>query len=54
MAYKELTQEEYDQINKKLDEAKMALNNREEKLAKVFDDIEDGMHLLGATAVEDR
>ncbi|XP_077141371.1 phospholipid-transporting ATPase IG isoform X2 [Ranitomeya variabilis] len=54
VAYKELSQEEYDKMNKQLDEAKMALQEREEKLARVFDDIEDGMHLLGATAVEDR
>ncbi|XP_069603132.1 phospholipid-transporting ATPase IG isoform X3 [Ranitomeya imitator] len=54
VAYKELSQEEYNKMNKQLDEAKMALQEREEKLARVFDDIEDGMHLLGATAVEDR
>lgn len=54
MAFKEFTQEEYDKINKQLNEAKMALQDREEKLARVFDDIEDGMRLLGATAVEDR
>ncbi|XP_072286949.1 phospholipid-transporting ATPase IG isoform X1 [Pyxicephalus adspersus] len=54
VAFKELTQEEYDKINKQLNEAKIALQDREEKLARVFDDIEDDMHLLGATAVEDR
>ncbi|XP_066437894.1 phospholipid-transporting ATPase IG isoform X2 [Eleutherodactylus coqui] len=54
VAYKELSPEEYDKTNKQLEEAKIALQDREEKLARVFDDIEDGMHLLGATAVEDR
>ncbi|KAM5145743.1 phospholipid-transporting ATPase IG isoform 2-T2 [Mantella aurantiaca] len=54
VAFKELTQEEYDKINKQLNEAKMALQDREEKLARVFDDIENNMHLLGSTAVEDR
>ncbi|XP_069799186.1 phospholipid-transporting ATPase IG isoform X1 [Dendropsophus ebraccatus] len=54
VAYKELSLEEYDAMNTKLDMAKMALQDREEKLARVYDDIEDGMHLLGATAVEDR
>ncbi|KAM4695931.1 phospholipid-transporting ATPase IG [Rhinophrynus dorsalis] len=54
VAYKELNQEDYDNINKQLDEAKIALQDREEKLARVFDDIEADMHLLGATAVEDR
>ncbi|XP_053328635.1 phospholipid-transporting ATPase IG isoform X1 [Spea bombifrons] len=54
VAFKELSQDEYDQMNKQLDEAKMALQDREEKLSKAFDDIEADMHLLGATAVEDR
>ncbi|KAM4664395.1 phospholipid-transporting ATPase IG isoform 1-T1 [Discoglossus pictus] len=54
VAFKELGPDEYDNINKQLDEAKMALQEREEKLAKVFDEIETDMHLLGATAVEDR
>ncbi|XP_068107103.1 phospholipid-transporting ATPase IG isoform X2 [Hyperolius riggenbachi] len=54
VAFKELSQEEYDRISKQLTDAKMALQDREEKLAKVFDDIEVNMHLLGATAVEDR
>ncbi|KAG8553472.1 hypothetical protein GDO81_003425 [Engystomops pustulosus] len=54
VAYKELSQEEYEKMNRQLEEAKIALQDREEKLARVFDDIEDGMHLLGATAVEDR
>ncbi|XP_040179722.1 phospholipid-transporting ATPase IG isoform X5 [Rana temporaria] len=54
VAFKEFSQEEYDKINKQLNEAKMALQDREEKLARVFDVIEDGMRLLGATAVEDR
>ncbi|XP_063793484.1 phospholipid-transporting ATPase IG isoform X6 [Pseudophryne corroboree] len=54
VACKELSQEEYEKVNKHLTEAKMALQDRDEKLARVFDDIEDDMHLLGATAVEDR
>ncbi|XP_040261801.1 phospholipid-transporting ATPase IG isoform X4 [Bufo bufo] len=54
VAYKELGMEEYEKVHKQLDEANMALQDREEKLARVFDDIEDSMHLLGATAVEDR
>ncbi|KAG8448428.1 hypothetical protein GDO86_015501 [Hymenochirus boettgeri] len=54
VAFKEIDQENYENINKQLEEAKIALQDREEKLAKVFDDIEADMHLLGATAVEDR
>ncbi|XP_078544731.1 phospholipid-transporting ATPase IG isoform X1 [Lissotriton helveticus] len=54
VAFKELSPNEYEKINKQLDDAKMALQDREEKMAKVFDDIETDMHLIGATAVEDR
>uniref|UniRef100_A0A7M4ET54 Phospholipid-transporting ATPase n=1 Tax=Crocodylus porosus TaxID=8502 RepID=A0A7M4ET54_CROPO len=54
VAFKEFSQEEYDQIDKQLCEAKMALQDREEKMAKVFEDIEANMHLIGATAVEDK
>uniref|UniRef100_A0A8C5U6X6 Phospholipid-transporting ATPase n=1 Tax=Malurus cyaneus samueli TaxID=2593467 RepID=A0A8C5U6X6_9PASS len=54
VAFKELTQKEYDKIDRQLNEAKMALQDREEKMAKVFDDTEANMHLIGATAVEDR
>uniref|UniRef100_A0A6I8S9Y8 Phospholipid-transporting ATPase n=1 Tax=Xenopus tropicalis TaxID=8364 RepID=A0A6I8S9Y8_XENTR len=54
VAFKEVSQELYENINKQLEEAKLALQDREERLAKVYDDIEADMHLLGATAVEDR
>ncbi|NXH10677.1 AT11C ATPase, partial [Bucco capensis] len=54
VAFKELTQNEYDRIDRQLNEAKMALQDREEKMAKVFEDTEADMHLIGATAVEDR
>lgn len=32
----------------------MTLQGREEKMEKVFDDIETNMNLIGATAVEDK
>ncbi|XP_063288057.1 phospholipid-transporting ATPase IG isoform X2 [Pelobates fuscus] len=54
VAFKKLNQEEFDKIDKQLNEAKLALTDRETKLAKAFDDIETDMRLLGATAVEDR
>ncbi|RMC22036.1 hypothetical protein DUI87_02907 [Hirundo rustica rustica] len=54
VAFKELTEKEYDKIDRQLNEAKMALQDREEKMAKVFDDTEADTHLIGATAVEDR
>ncbi|XP_027702210.1 phospholipid-transporting ATPase IG isoform X2 [Vombatus ursinus] len=54
VAYKEYTLEEYHAVDRQILEAKMALQEREEKLAKVFDDIETDMNLIGSTAVEDR
>ena len=37
-----------------LNEAAQAMNERDKALAKVFDEIEVGLTLLGATAVEDK
>ncbi|NWR54676.1 AT11C ATPase, partial [Bucorvus abyssinicus] len=54
VAFRELTQKEYDKIDRQISEAKMALQDREEKMAKVFEETEADMHLIGATAVEDR
>ncbi|XP_060688382.1 phospholipid-transporting ATPase 11C isoform X2 [Hemiscyllium ocellatum] len=54
VAYKELTQDEYDQISTQLQEAKMALKDRDKKLADAYDKIEIDLHLIGATAVEDK
>uniref|UniRef100_K7G159 Phospholipid-transporting ATPase n=2 Tax=Pelodiscus sinensis TaxID=13735 RepID=K7G159_PELSI len=54
VAFKELTPEDYNKIDNQLSEARMALQDREEKMARIFDDIEKDMHLIGATAVEDR
>lgn len=54
MAYKHLTAEEYDQVDSGLREARLALQDREEKLMAVYNQVETGMNLIGATAVEDR
>ncbi|VTJ78727.1 Hypothetical predicted protein [Marmota monax] len=54
VAFKEITPDDYEIINRQLIEAKMALQDREEKMEKVFDDIETNMNLIGATAVEDK
>ncbi|KAM5195408.1 phospholipid-transporting ATPase IG isoform 2-T4 [Hipposideros larvatus] len=54
IAFKEITPDEYKRIDRQLIEAKMALQDREEKMNKVFDDIERNMNLIGATAVEDK
>uniref|UniRef100_H0UUX6 Phospholipid-transporting ATPase n=1 Tax=Cavia porcellus TaxID=10141 RepID=H0UUX6_CAVPO len=54
VAFKEIAPDDYERIDRQLIEAKMALQDREEKLEKVFDDIETNMNLIGATSVEDK
>uniref|UniRef100_A0A8C4VDN7 ATPase phospholipid transporting 11A n=1 Tax=Falco tinnunculus TaxID=100819 RepID=A0A8C4VDN7_FALTI len=54
VAYKKLTAEEYSNAQKLLQNAKLALQDREKKLAEVYEKIERDFILLGATAVEDR
>ncbi|XP_064263907.1 phospholipid-transporting ATPase IH isoform X4 [Passer domesticus] len=54
VAYKKLTAEEYQNVQKLLQSAKLALQERDKKLAEVYEKIERDFILLGATAVEDR
>ncbi|KAL6117436.1 atp11c [Pungitius sinensis] len=54
VAYKHLSAEEYAQADAGLREARLALQDREEKLMAVYNQVETGMSLIGATAVEDR
>ncbi|XP_070096118.1 phospholipid-transporting ATPase IH isoform X9 [Equus przewalskii] len=54
VAYKRLVQEEYEAICTLLQAAKLALQDREKKLAEAYEQIEKDLILLGATAVEDR
>uniref|UniRef100_A0A8C6NJ18 Phospholipid-transporting ATPase n=1 Tax=Nothobranchius furzeri TaxID=105023 RepID=A0A8C6NJ18_NOTFU len=54
VAYKRLSEEEYAQADAGLREARLALQDREEKLLAVYNQVETGMSLIGATAVEDR
>ncbi|KAL4656537.1 putative phospholipid-transporting ATPase IH isoform X1 [Arapaima gigas] len=54
VAYKMLTQTEYEQVCRLLNSAKLALQERDRKLADAYDKIERNFILLGATAVEDR
>lgn len=54
VAYKQLSTEEYVQVDASLREARLALEDREEKLAAAYNRVETGMTLIGATAVEDR
>lgn len=54
VAYKKFTPEEYEKASKILQTAKLALQEREKKLAEAYEQIEQDLILLGATAVEDR
>ncbi|KAM9378593.1 phospholipid-transporting ATPase IF [Phaethornis superciliosus] len=54
VAYRRFTPEEYQEIGKRLQEARTALQQREERLADVFNFIERDLELLGATGVEDK
>ncbi|KAM4700410.1 phospholipid-transporting ATPase IH isoform 2-T2 [Discoglossus pictus] len=54
VAYKKFTQEEYEVANRLLQSAQLALHEREKKLGEAYEQIEQDLILLGATAVEDR
>lgn len=54
MAYKQLSPEEFAAADTSLQEARLALQDREEKLTAVYNQVETDMSLIGATAVEDR
>uniref|UniRef100_A0AAX7T5I0 Phospholipid-transporting ATPase n=1 Tax=Astatotilapia calliptera TaxID=8154 RepID=A0AAX7T5I0_ASTCA len=54
VAYRRLSQSEYQEACHHLMEAKLALQDREQRLAQAYDIIERDFVLLGATAVEDR
>uniref|UniRef100_A0A8C2KGA9 Phospholipid-transporting ATPase n=1 Tax=Cyprinus carpio TaxID=7962 RepID=A0A8C2KGA9_CYPCA len=54
VAYKQLSAEEYAMADTGLREARLALQDREEKLVAMYNQVETGMSLIGATAVEDR
>uniref|UniRef100_A0A8C6YD31 Phospholipid-transporting ATPase n=1 Tax=Naja naja TaxID=35670 RepID=A0A8C6YD31_NAJNA len=54
VAYKEIPPAAYKVLEAQIKEATVALHNREARMAKVFDDIEKDMRLIGSTAVEDK
>ena len=54
LAWKELTQSQYDAWKTKYHEATVALENREEKVDAVAEEIEKDLLLIGATAIEDK
>ncbi|XP_020622281.1 probable phospholipid-transporting ATPase IF isoform X1 [Orbicella faveolata] len=54
VARRVLSEDEYVIMDRKLNQAKQAINDREEQLARVYEEVERDLHVLGATAVEDR
>ncbi|XP_042175796.1 phospholipid-transporting ATPase IH isoform X1 [Oncorhynchus tshawytscha] len=54
VAYRSLSLAEYEEACHQLSDAKLALQDREQRLAQAYDLIERDFILLGATAVEDR
>uniref|UniRef100_A0A3Q1EXH9 Phospholipid-transporting ATPase n=1 Tax=Acanthochromis polyacanthus TaxID=80966 RepID=A0A3Q1EXH9_9TELE len=54
LAYKELDEDYFEVWTKKLLFASTVIENREDQLADLYEEIEQGMKLLGATAIEDK
>ncbi|KAJ8351245.1 hypothetical protein SKAU_G00227210 [Synaphobranchus kaupii] len=54
VAYKQLSEAEYAVVEADLGKARLALQDREEKLMTIYNQVETDMSLIGATAVEDR
>ncbi|XP_077138750.1 phospholipid-transporting ATPase IC-like isoform X1 [Ranitomeya variabilis] len=54
LCYKDISEEDFEKWNKKYQQASVAINDRDEALDKVYEDIENNLVLLGATAIEDK
>ena len=54
LAERNIEQNEYDDWNQKVQQAKLEINDREEKVAKEDEKIEHDRELVGSTAIEDR
>ncbi|KAI6660095.1 phospholipid-transporting ATPase IM isoform X1-like [Oopsacas minuta] len=54
IAYKDLTQKEFEEWNEAHTQANLSLENRDDKLSEVYELIEQNLVLLGATAIEDK
>ena len=49
-----LSQKEYDDFAKKLNDANMSLEDKDKKVEEIYDNIEQNIYLLGCTIVEDK
>ncbi|KDR73714.1 hypothetical protein GALMADRAFT_71945 [Galerina marginata CBS 339.88] len=54
LAQRSISADEYESWSRRYQEATIALDNREELIDAVSNELEQGLHLLGATAIEDR
>ncbi|KAG8599188.1 hypothetical protein GDO81_002925 [Engystomops pustulosus] len=54
LCYKDISEEDFKTWNKKYHQASVAIKNREEALDKVYEEIENNLVMLGATAIEDK
>ncbi|CAA7271006.1 unnamed protein product [Cyclocybe aegerita] len=54
LAYRMIPADEYEAWSKRYQEAGIALEGREDQVEQVSNELEQGLHLLGATAIEDR
>ncbi|VDK69651.1 unnamed protein product [Onchocerca ochengi] len=54
LAYKKISTDAFNKWHKQQKEAAVALTNRQEQLDRVYDELEQEMILLGATAIEDK
>jgi len=54
LAYRDIEESFYDDWKTRHHEAALSLDNREEKLDKIYEEMEQNLSLLGATAIEDK
>jgi phospholipid-transporting ATPase len=54
IAYRDISREEYEEWNKRFNDAMNDIRNRDKKVEEVSDRIERELHILGATAIEDK
>nr|XP_020671188.1 phospholipid-transporting ATPase IC [Pogona vitticeps] len=54
LCYKDISNQEYEAWNRKFMAASVATRNRDEALDKVYEEIEQNLILIGATAIEDK
>ena len=54
LSKKLISQEDYTDWNSRYKKAQALINNREQELEKLQEEIEKGLELVGATAIEDK